>query len=104
MKLLKGVLGLLLALSTQACGGKETPPLATTELLQKLPRVENSPQSPCWQQRQIASQNAFMKEALERQQVTYKAPCDIDPPPVAKPAAKPAPVRTSRAPGAREGS
>lgn len=50
----------------------------TTKLLDELPRVENSPKSPCWQQRQIAAQTSYLAAILEKKEVAYKAPCDFD--------------------------
>jgi hypothetical protein len=68
----------LLALAMSACAAPSTPPPASTDLLKDLPRVDNSAKSPCWQQRQIAQQNAWMAGALGTEKdPVYKAPCDV---------------------------
>jgi hypothetical protein len=64
----------------QACKEKEILPLKSTELLEAIPRVDNSTKSPCWQQRQIAAQNTAFDTALGKTKDVYKAPCDVDPP------------------------
>ena len=43
-----------------------------------MPRVQNSPKAPCWQQQQIAAQNAYVDTIKSKSDVVYKAPCDID--------------------------
>lgn len=73
------------------CAAFATPTPETISLLEAVPRVDNSPRAPCWQQRQIAAQNAFLDAALKARgltslvpkPLTYKAPCDIDAPKVA---------------------
>lgn len=64
----------------QACAESGTLPLKTKDMLEAVPRVDNSSKSPCWQQRQIAAQNTAIDTALEKTKQTYKAPCDIDKP------------------------
>lgn len=56
----------------------ETPLPATTELLDELPRVSNSPKSPCWQQREIAKQWGYLHSIKQKKEVLYSAPCDVD--------------------------
>jgi hypothetical protein len=76
----------LASLSLQGCAlwGSETPLPASTKLLDAVPRVSNSPKSPCWQQREIAKQNAFFKAQETKAEVVFQAPCDVDKPPPAK--------------------
>lgn len=71
---------LLLPLLT-ACVGNETQLPATTKVLDELPRVSNSPKSPCWQQEQIAAQNSYVDAIKTKQDVVYKPPCKVDPKP-----------------------
>lgn len=71
---------LLLPLLT-ACAGKETLLPATTKVIDELPRVQNSPKAPCWQQEQIAAQNSYVDAIKTKQDVVYKAPCRVDPKP-----------------------
>ena len=78
--LLKKALLLLLPLALAACSAAETPTLVTSEVLDKLPRVENSTKSPCWQQEQIAAQNSFVDTIKQGKTVVYRAPCRIDKP------------------------
>lgn len=66
--------------------GNEIQPLATSSILEKLPRVENSTQAPCWQQEQIAAQNSYLATVKDGREVVYKAPCKVD---------KPQPPKTS---------
>lgn len=47
-------------------------------MLEAIPRVNNSRESPCWQQRQIAAQNTALDVALKKTTQVYKAPCDVD--------------------------
>jgi predicted ATPase len=75
------VAGLLLALMTAACAGNETRLPDTTELLDKLPKVNKSP---CWQQRQVAAQWSYLHSIEQKKEAVYKAPCDSDPKPEAK--------------------
>lgn len=85
----------LLALSMQGCKAFETQPLEPTSLLENVPRVDNSAKSPCWQQRQIAAQNAFFASAKAKSPETYKAPCDVDKPAVQS---APPPAKVAQAP------
>ena len=48
-------------------------------VLDGLPLVENSDQSPCWQQRQIAMQHSFIDAAKGAKGAAYKGPCDWAP-------------------------
>ena len=62
-----------------ACADPSTLLPGTTKLLDDLPRVNNSPKSPCWQQEQIAAQNSYLATIKEKRDVVYKAPCAVDP-------------------------
>lgn len=83
------------------CAGSGTQPLATTEILKELPRVDNSKLSSCWQQRQIAAQNSYLKTVETGKEHVFRAPCDVDPkakpPPAAAPAKPVAEVDVERA-------
>jgi hypothetical protein len=47
-------------------------------VLRELPRVSNSRKSPCWQQREIATQNAWIDAATGKEKdPVYRAPCDL---------------------------
>ena len=70
-----------LALLISGCAGSATPLPATTKILDKLPRVSNSPKSPCWQQQEIAAQNSYLASVKAQKTVVYKAPCEFDPKP-----------------------
>jgi hypothetical protein len=48
-------------------------------LLEQLPTVENSTQSPCWQQRQIAAQRSYIASVKAGKETVFAAPCDVDP-------------------------
>jgi outer membrane biogenesis lipoprotein LolB len=64
--------------------GCSTPtPDPSGKVLDGLPLVQNSAASPCWQQRQIASQHAFVDAAKGAKGMAYKAPCDLAPKAVA---------------------
>ena len=69
---------LLPLLLLQACSGSAILLPATTKVLDEMPRVQNSPKAPCWQQQQIAAQNAYVDTIKSKSDVVYKAPCDID--------------------------
>ena len=71
---------LLLPLLT-ACVDSATQLPATTKILDELPRVSNSPKSPCWQQEQIAAQNSYVDAIKTSKDVVYKPPCKVDPKP-----------------------
>jgi len=48
-------------------------------LLDKLPRVDNSRQAPCWQQKQIASQNSYIATfKAGGKETIFKAPCEVE--------------------------
>jgi len=67
----------LASLPIAACGGPSTPLPGTMALLDNLPRVDNSPDSPCWQQVQIAAQNAYIAGIKQGREVVFKAPCQV---------------------------
>ena len=69
-----------LALLTGGCPGSVTQLPETTKLLDSVPRVSNSPKSPCWQQEQIAAQNSYFATIKAKKPVVYKAPCVVDEP------------------------
>lgn len=69
---------LLIAALIPACADPSIPPPATSLLIEKLPRVENSRGSPCWQQKQIAAQNSYIETVRTNKETIYKAPCEID--------------------------
>ncbi len=75
---------LLIALLIPACADQSTPPPATSILLEKLPRVDNSRESPCWQQKQIAAQNSYIATIQSNKETVWKAPCEAEPKKVAK--------------------
>ena len=72
---------LLPLLLLTGCVGNATLLPATTKVLDELPRVSNSPKSPCWQQEQIAAQNSYVDAIKTKQDVVYKPPCKVDPKP-----------------------
>lgn len=78
----RSALLLLASLSLQGCKLFEsaTPLPGTTKLLDDLPKVHNSPKSPCWQQREIAAQWSYLDSAKAGKEVVYSAPCDTDKP------------------------
>lgn len=76
---------LLAACSILQPGGNEVPAASLKRLVENVPRVDNSPASPCWQQEQIAAQNAYLDAQLRGKAKPYVAPCKT------KPAAEPKP-------------
>lgn len=72
---------LLPLLLLTACADSATQLPATTRIIDELPRVSNSPKSPCWQQEQIAAQNSYVDAIKTKQDVVYKPPCKVDPKP-----------------------
>lgn len=85
MRLFHAGLGLLLLASTlplAACSTLTLEPQVNNSALVAVPRVENSAQSPCWQQRQIAAQNSWLDNATKKANAAvYKGPCDLHPAP-----------------------
>lgn len=77
-RLLQKAGALLTAVLIPACADPSTQPPATSLLLEKLPRVENSRGSPCWQQKQIAAQNSYIDTVKANKETIYKAPCEIE--------------------------
>jgi hypothetical protein len=76
-KLARLLLTSLCAMSLAGCAS-EIPSPGTTKILDDLPLVENSPKSPCWQQRQIAAQRSFLYTAKTGKEEVFAAPCDVD--------------------------
>ncbi len=79
------VAALPLVLLISGCAGSAIPLPETTKLLDGVPRVHNSPKSPCWQQQEIAAQNSYFASVKAKKAVVYKAPCDVDVKPESKP-------------------
>jgi len=44
-------------------------------LYQRVPEVQNSRKSPCWQQRQIAKQQAFLHAAIKGKAKVFYTAC-----------------------------
>lgn len=80
----KKALALLSALLIPACADQSTQPPATSILLERLPRVDNSRSAPCWQQKQIAAQNSYIDTVKNNKEAVYKAACDVEPKQVAR--------------------
>jgi hypothetical protein len=74
----KKALALLIVLSIPACADPSTHQLGNSILIEKLPRVDNSRESPCWQQRQIAAQNSYIATVKDNKETVWKAPCDVE--------------------------
>jgi hypothetical protein len=50
-------------------------------VIKSVPRVHNSPSAPCWQQKEIAAQNAWIDTATGiNQKAAYAAPCELQKP------------------------
>ena len=82
------------ACATLGIGQSEAPaPVSAAEVLKDVPKVENSPHSPCWQQRQIAAQRAYIDSNVGGKPVMYHADDCEEPAPAAKP--KQAQAKTS---------
>lgn len=71
-------LALLVSLLLPACVDSATQLPATTKLLDDLPRVANSTAAPCRLQREIAAQNSYIATILDKKEVVFKAPCEVD--------------------------
>lgn len=88
------VAALLTSLALGACGqGFGSTPQLGTKSLDELPNVDNSRQSPCWQQEQIAAQNSYLASAKSGREVVFVAPCKAEKIGPAKP--KDQPPRTT---------
>lgn len=74
MQLLARVSLPLIALALAGCQTLSTPAIES-EVLSKLPKVENSRQSPCWQQIQIAKQRAYIDTVRTGKEHVYRADC-----------------------------
>jgi hypothetical protein len=73
------LLSLALPLTLGGCSlGSVIPLPATKDILEKVPLVENSTKSPCWQQEQIAAQRSYIASALSGKEIIYQAPCKVD--------------------------
>jgi hypothetical protein len=64
----------------QLAAASATQAPATTDSVSRVPRVSNSPQSPCWQQIEIAKQNSWFASRKAGKAVIYEPPCLVDPP------------------------
>lgn len=53
----------------------------------KVPRIEMTKQSPCWQQRQHAKQEAFLDGTINEKKTVYVADCDMKKPKAKQPRA-----------------
>jgi hypothetical protein len=81
----KKALALLSALVIQGCADPLTQPPGTSIQLEKLPRVDNSRSSPCWQQEQIAAQNSYISTLQAGgKETVFKAPCVAEPKKIAR--------------------
>lgn len=56
-----------------------TVPANVKAYAERVPRVDNSVKLPCWAQRQIAKQRAFLDATVEGNQKVYVADCDQKP-------------------------
>lgn len=66
----------LAACETLGIGKTEAPaPVSAAEVLKGVPEVENSDKSPCWQQRQIAAQRAYIESNVGGKPVMYHGDC-----------------------------
>ncbi len=92
---------LLTSLALAGCAGSSTLLPATTKVLDDLPKVENSPKAPCWQQKQIAAQNSYLATIREGREMIYVAPCAARPERLEPSAPPHKPVVTSALPAAR---
>jgi hypothetical protein len=50
--------------------------------LEAFKPIQNSPQAPCTMQRDVAEHNSRYDTLKKNRDVIYKAPCDVDKPPV----------------------
>lgn len=63
------------ACETLGIGTSKDVPANAPAVLRNVPVVENSPKSPCWQQRQIAKQRAYIDSVVSGKAVKYHADC-----------------------------
>ncbi|WP_072389923.1 hypothetical protein [Hyphomicrobium sp. CS1GBMeth3] len=54
--------------------------VSAASVLRNVPEVENSPDAPCWQQRQIAKQRAYIHSVTKGKPKRYHADCTDEPP------------------------
>lgn len=78
----------LAACETLGIATTKPAPANVAEILRDVPEVENSPKSPCWQQRQIAAQRSYIESGIEGKSKRYHAECTDDAKPAAKTEAK----------------
>ena len=75
----KALLISLVSLPLGACAGflaTETKvPAEVVEYAKRVPAVENDRKSACWQQRQIAKQQAFLRSTIEGKEVIRYTAC-----------------------------
>lgn len=67
-----------------ACADPSTQLPGTSIQLDKLPRVDNSREAPCWQQKQVAAQNSYIDTIKSNKEAVYKAPCEVEPKKIAR--------------------
>lgn len=77
----------LAACETLGIATKAEAPVSAASILRSVPEVENSPNAPCWQQRQIAKQRAYIHSVTKGKPKRYHADC-TDPPKDGGPPAK----------------
>lgn len=66
----------LVAASVSGCMATGIKPVPEAKALyERVPKVENSSSSPCWQQQQIAKQQAFLHAAIEGKVRVFYTAC-----------------------------
>lgn len=71
---------MMASLSLAACeipvtGTDKAVQVNAASILSRVPEVENSTESPCWQQRQIAAQRSYIRSVTKGKTVRYHADC-----------------------------
>lgn len=81
-KVIRSARPALVILTGLALGACETLPPSSSKpspdlrsFVENVPRVKNSPAAPCWQQKEIAAQNAYLDSVLAGKPRSYHAPC-----------------------------
>lgn len=79
----KKALPLCLAPLLALLAGCSTPQPALIDpvaVIKSVPRVHNSPSAPCWLQKEVAAQNAWIDTATNvNPKAAYAAPCELKP-------------------------